>query len=46
MSEAERLASIPELRQRGNDLYRQGKHADAAGNYKEALGRLENLMLR
>ncbi|KAF2360892.1 Tetratricopeptide-like helical domain [Trinorchestia longiramus] len=46
MSEGERLASVPVLREQGNALYKQGQHQQAALKYKEALGRLENLMLR
>lgn len=46
MSESERLASIPSLREQGNTFYKDGKHDDASKKYSEALGRLEQLMLR
>ena len=46
LDEQEKLASVAELRERGNLLYRDGQHEAAAGRYSEALGRLESLMLR
>lgn len=46
MNEEERLASIPALREAGNNSYRSGDHEHASSKYSEALGRLEQLMLR
>ncbi|KAF0294354.1 AH receptor-interacting protein [Amphibalanus amphitrite] len=46
LNEQEKLASVTELRERGNALYRDGKHEAAAEKYADALGRLESLMLR
>ncbi|KAK3864839.1 hypothetical protein Pcinc_029502 [Petrolisthes cinctipes] len=46
MNEDERLASIPSLKEEGNKSYRDGDHEDASAKYSEALGRLEQLMLR
>lgn len=46
MSEDERIDSIPTLREEGNKLYKESKHAEASKKYSEALGRLEQLMIR
>lgn len=46
MSEEERLMSIPALKEEGNTLYKAGDHEAACKKYSEALGRLEQLMLR
>lgn len=46
MTDTERLDSIPMLREEGNSLYKEGKHSEASKKYSEALGRLEQLMLR
>lgn len=46
MSEEERLQSVPQLQEEGNALYKAGQHARARDKYREAIGRLENLMLR
>lgn len=46
MSEDERLVSIPTLKEEGNALYKAGDHEAASKKYSEALGRLEQLMLR
>lgn len=46
MSEEERLTSIPALKEEGNSLYKAGDHEGASKKYSEALGRLEQLMLR
>ena len=46
MSEEERIASIPALKEEGNGLYKAGDHEGANKKYSEALGRLEQLMLR
>ena len=46
LNEQEKLASVTELRERGNALYRDGRHEAAADKYADALGRLESLMLR
>lgn len=46
MTEEERLISIPALKEEGNALYKAGDHEAACKKYSEALGRLEQLMLR
>lgn len=46
LNEDEKLASVRELRQRGNAEYAAGRHGEAAQIYCDALGRLESLMLR
>ena len=46
MSEEERISSIPALKEEGNSLYKTGDHQGAGKKYSEALGRLEQLMLR
>ncbi|XP_063865630.1 AH receptor-interacting protein-like [Scylla paramamosain] len=46
MSEEERINSIPALKEEGNSLYKVGDHEGASKKYSEALGRLEQLMLR
>lgn len=46
MTENERLESIPVLKEKGNAFYKQGNHEAACKKYSEALGRLEQLMLR
>lgn len=46
MSEEERISSIPALKEEGNSLYKAGDHEGASKKYSEALGRLEQLMLR
>ncbi|XP_076044663.1 AH receptor-interacting protein isoform X2 [Oratosquilla oratoria] len=46
MTDNERFESIPALRENGNMLYKEGKHEEACQKYKEALGRLEQLILR
>ena len=42
----EKLASVTELRAEGNRLYAASKHEEAARLYGDALGRLEQLILR
>lgn len=46
MTENERLESIPVLKDEGNAFYKKGNHEAASKKYSEALGRLEQLMLR
>ena len=46
MNETERLESIPVLKEEGNTLFKSGNHESASKKYSEALGRLEQLMLR
>lgn len=46
MTEQERIDSIPELKEAGNALYKQGKHKEAAQKYSEAIARLDNMMLK
>ena len=42
----EKLAAVPKLKEQGNQHYREKKYASAAASYSEALGLLEQLMLR
>ncbi|CAM1301345.1 AIPL1 (predicted) [Pycnogonum litorale] len=46
MSDSERLSSIPELREKGNVCYKAGDYEKASNQYAEAIGRLEQLVLR
>ncbi|ESO97344.1 hypothetical protein LOTGIDRAFT_206265 [Lottia gigantea] len=46
MTEEERIASLPRLKDEGNELYKQKKYTDAAQKYFTALGILENLVLK
>ncbi len=46
MDPKEKLGSIPELKEEGNNLYKSGKTKEAAEKYFQALGMLEQLMLR
>lgn len=46
LSEGERTNLIPVLKEEGNDLFRKGQHAEASLKYSEALGILEQMMLR
>lgn len=46
MDAEEKLGSIPTLREEGNDLFRRKRIAEAADKYSQALGMLEQLMLR
>ena len=46
MDETEKLSAIPRLKEEGNTLYKEKKHALAADKYAEAIGMLEQLLLR
>ena len=46
MSEQEKIQAIPVLKEEGNALYRAGKHFKAAEKYFNALGYLEQLLIR
>ncbi|XP_037787724.1 uncharacterized protein LOC119583325 [Penaeus monodon] len=46
MNDSERISSIPSLREEGNTRYKEGNYKEASTKYSEALGRLEQLMLR
>lgn len=46
MNPEEKLQSIPELKDTGNKLYKEQQYEEAAKKYAEALGRLEQLLLR
>ena len=39
-------SAIPTLKEEGNELYKAGNHIGAADRYAEALGMLEQLLLR
>lgn len=45
MNEDEKLKAIPELREKGNTLYKANEFQSAADLYAEALGLLEQLMI-
>lgn len=42
----ERLKLIPELKEKGNKLYAEKQYNDAEEAYRQALGILEQLMIR
>uniref|UniRef100_A0A1B6LD13 peptidylprolyl isomerase n=1 Tax=Graphocephala atropunctata TaxID=36148 RepID=A0A1B6LD13_9HEMI len=46
LTEDEKLAAVPQLREQGNDLYRQRQYTAAADKYAQAIGYLEQLLLR
>lgn len=46
LSNEERLQKIPDLKASGNESYKKGQIDEASVKYKEALGLLEQLMLR
>lgn len=46
MTEEEKLSAVPRLREEGNYLYRQKDYEAAANKYAEAIGYLEQLLLR
>ncbi len=46
MDADEKLVSVPKLKEEGNQLFKSGKLEDAAQKYADAIGRLEQLMLR
>lgn len=46
MTAEEKLEAIPALKERGNELFKQGDYNGAIEKYKEALDHVENLMLR
>lgn len=46
MEEDEKQKSIPKLKEDGNNLYKSGSFKEAAQRYSEALGILENFILK
>jgi AH receptor-interacting protein len=46
MSEGEKIAIVPKLREEGNVLFRDALYDQAASKYAEAIGLLEQLMLK
>jgi AH receptor-interacting protein len=46
MDADEKLGSVPMLKEEGNQLFKEGKLTEAAQKYADAIGRLEQLMLR
>ncbi|XP_003739571.1 AH receptor-interacting protein [Galendromus occidentalis] len=46
MTPEEKLAKVPVLKEQGNELFKQGKIAEAAQKYFEAISHLEALLLR
>jgi len=45
LNSEQKLASVPQLREEGNDLFRNGRVVEAYGRYCEALSRLDTLLL-
>lgn len=46
MDEGEKWAVLPKLREEGNSLYKEGAYEKAAAKYAEAIGVLEQLLLK
>lgn len=46
MTEDEKLDAVPRLKEEGNCLYKQKRYKDAADKYTQAIGYLEQLLLR
>lgn len=46
LSEDEKMEAVPRLREEGNQLYKQKQYAAAADKYAQAIGYLEQLLLR
>lgn len=45
MDEKEKLHTVPKLREKGNEEFKQKKYKEAADSYAQAIGILEQLML-
>lgn len=46
MDAGEKMASVPQLKAEGNKLFGEKNYTEAGAKYRDALGRLEQLMLR
>lgn len=46
MNDEEKLSSLPKLREEGNALYKNNNYVQASQKYAEALGRLEQLIIK
>lgn len=46
LTEDEKLSAVPGLREEGNRLYRQKEYTSAADKYAQAIGYLEQLLLK
>ena len=46
MSDEEKLARVPSLRATGNGLFKEKKYAEAAEKYGEAIGIMEQLLMK
>jgi hypothetical protein len=46
LNDEEKTRQIPELKLAGNNLYNEGKYAEAANKYGQALQFFEELMLK
>ena len=46
MDADEKLVSVPKLKEEGNQLFKSGHLQEAELKYADAIGRLEQLMLR
>lgn len=46
MDEREKLETVPKLREKGNEEFRNKNYKEAADSYAKAIGILEQLMLK
>ena len=46
MTDEEKLARVPFLRENGNALFKEKKYAEAADRYAEAIGIIEQLLMK
>lgn len=46
MTDDEKQTHIPNLKEKGNELYKQKKFSEAADKYAEAIGLLEQLIMK
>lgn len=46
LNEEEKLKKIPALKNQGNELYKQTEYSKACDKYAQAIGILEQLMLK
>ena len=46
LSDEEKIAKLPKLKEAGNELFKQKRFAEAADKYAEAIGMLEQLAMK
>lgn len=46
MSDEEKMAAVPQLREEGNNLYKNKQYNEAVEKYTKAIGILEQLLLK